>query len=102
MAKGKEPSPCTGMVTISTTPAKGSPKGAKGERVALTGFYSAGGLVKITGGFDVPRLIKHARVGPFGEVIEGDSADRLTHTSNHCRQDTQSIARGMDLAVLAF
>jgi len=55
MAKGNEPSPCTGMVTISTTPAKGSPKGAKGERVALTGFYSAGGLVKITGGFDVSK-----------------------------------------------
>ena len=78
MAKGKEPSPCTGMVTISTTPAKGSPKGAKGERVALTGFYSAGGLVKITGGLDVPRLIKHARIRPFGEVSMGDSADRST------------------------
>ena len=102
MAKGKEPSPCTGMVTISTTPAKGSPKGAKGERVALTGFYSAGGLVKITGGFDVPRLIKHATVGPFREQIKGDSADRLTYTSNDFRQKTQSIARGMDLAVLVF
>ena len=66
------------MVTISTTPAKGSPKGAKGERVALTGFYSAGGLVKITGGFDVPRLIRHARIRPLGEVIVADSAGRLT------------------------
>jgi len=55
LAKGLAPAPCTGMVTISTTPAKGSPKGAKGERVALTGFYSAGGLVKITGGFDVSK-----------------------------------------------
>jgi len=55
MAKGKVSAECQGISSISTTPRYGSPKGAKGQRIALNGIYSAGGIVKITNGLDVRR-----------------------------------------------
>jgi hypothetical protein len=46
VAKGKTPMECAGVVAISTTPKKGSPKTCKCTRVTLNGPYSAGPMVK--------------------------------------------------------
>jgi hypothetical protein len=55
LAKGLQSFPCSGMDTVPTTPRSGSPKGAMCERVPLLGPYSAGALIKCTGGFDARR-----------------------------------------------
>jgi len=55
LAKGKASAPCSGMATVPLSPRKGSPKGAKAERVSLNGFYSPGALIKVTNGHDVRR-----------------------------------------------
>jgi len=55
VAKGMKPAECAGIISISTTPKRGSPRGTKCARVALNGAYSAGGLVKITNGWDARR-----------------------------------------------
>ena len=55
LAKGKESVACSGMDVVSTTPMKGSPSGAKCERISLNGYYSAGALVKVTNGHDTRR-----------------------------------------------
>jgi len=58
MAKGVQSAPCSGVESMPTTPRSGSPKGAKCRRVMLNGYYSAGGLVKCTNGFDVYKSLQ--------------------------------------------
>jgi len=55
-AKGKlEANECTGLSVISTSPRTGSPASCKCERVALSGPYSAGGMVSCVNCMDVRR-----------------------------------------------
>ena len=57
MAKGVQSAPCAGMDVIPTRPRQGSPRGAKCERIALLGYYSAGAIVRCTNGIDVRKSL---------------------------------------------
>lgn len=59
LAKGKQDSfQCTGLLEVSTTPAKGSPKTCSCTRVTLNGPYSPGPLVKCVNCKDVRRSLE--------------------------------------------
>jgi len=55
LAKGKASIACSGVESIPTKPAPGSPKSCKCRRVTLEGHYRAGPLVKCKGCLDVRR-----------------------------------------------
>jgi len=58
LAKGKAgANECMGVGAISTTPAAGSPKSCKCERVTMNGPYSSGSLVKCTNCLDVRKSL---------------------------------------------
>lgn len=69
MAKGRsDANECTGVIEISTTPAKKSPKACKCERMTLNGPYSPGPLVRCSNCLEVRRS-EDRNSCPFGTKI---------------------------------
>lgn len=69
VAKGKaDANECTGVVEISTKPAKKSPKSCKCERMTLNGPYSPGPLVRCSNCLEVRRSLD-TNSCPFGTKI---------------------------------